>query len=195
MEFWVQLLDLRCLIGYGSNSIVEPHEVSIPTKPDRIHSWYKSAIGTPPLWRDGLQLICECKRNTFWVHQPSGTAPCLFAEPGSRFKLNFFTPSDVFMPWNSSYFPASWRWGWRWTNGTCQRVSMSGCQVSSNASRAPRARPPTCSPSLVRNRAPPPCRCETTAGDEWAFRGKRGRRMMAIEDGPGEYAGHTSLIS
>ena len=74
-------------------------------------------------------------------------------------------------------------------------VDVGGCQVSSNASRAPRARPPTCSPSLVRTGAPPPCRCETTAGDEWAFRGKRGRRMMAIEDGPGEYAGHTSLIS
>ena len=31
--------------------------------------------------------------------------------------------------------------------------------------------------------APPPCRWKTGAEDEWAFEGKRGRRMMAIEEG------------
>ena len=45
-----------------------------------------------------------------------------------------------------------------------------------------RPRPPTCPASLVRTPAPPPVDGRQGVEDEWAFEGKRGRRMMAIEE-------------
>ena len=123
---------------------------SIPAlEPDRIHNWYKSRCHRTGCerWRDRFQLICErCKRNTLSTQPSAFAALSLFvlwvaaANWAGSYFTTILTLSDVFMLGIVPIFqlvgtPA------RGTNGRCQRVSMSGCQVSSDTTSYSRAGP------------------------------------------------------